>query len=306
MFMLKSKQKNQYGTFIIAKTENKKTVRILITALLAVIFVLGIGGILFNKSKKPKQQAITETISLDSIPGWWYQQYFGSSVCDKDNCKPEADPDKDKLSNVQEYYYHTNPQNAFTVKDILDDGELVEAGFDPSRTGHVTFDQAATPENLLGESLVFSQDIRQMVADDLDISKVNLPQVKDDELRISYAEDEASYKAYASELKMTITKYFREQDISDIKYILKSGSDGELSDIGIKSGALATELKTIKVPLKLLTFHKYNVVLFQLLSEVIPVPSNLSGSDSDAWFEKVQAFLAVQQKLGFEMQALSK
>lgn len=306
MFMFKNKQKNQYGTFIIGKSGDNKTSRILITALLAVIFVLGTGLIMFNKNKKPKEQAIVETAELDGIPGWWYQQYFGSSICDEDTCRSDADPDNDKLSNSQEFYYHTNPLNGYTVGDALMDGELVAGGFDPSKPGKVTFDQAASPEKLLGESLIFGQDIKQMVSDDLDISKVNLPIVKDDELQIIYAEDEETYKNYSSKLEMTINKYFREQDVGNIKEILKSGSDGELSDIGVRAVALSNELKKIPVPLKLLMFHKYNVAMFQLLSEVIPVPANLSDSQSDAWFEKVQAFLVVQQKLSFEEQALNR
>lgn len=306
--MFKNKNKNsakggQYGTFITAKAGYKKYARLFVTALTVVIFVLGAGIALFKL--KPVKKAAVSAVA-DQIPGWWNQQYFSSSTCDKDICLPAADPDKDNLTNVQEFYYHTNPLVAFTAGDTINDGQLVAAGYDPSKPGRVTFDQVANPENLLGESLVFASDVKQMVADANDIGKVNLPLVQDDQLQVVYGESEEVYKTYISRLQSVFTRYFRTQDINNITEILKSGNDTEVIDIKIKAAALAEDLKAIPVPGRFLTFHKYNIVEFQLLSEIIPAPADISGPGGDVWYEKVQAFLAVQQKLSFEEQVLKQ
>src|SRR5690606_16742899 len=105
-------------------------------------------------------------------PGWWYKEHFGSSVCEIDMCAPEADPDNDGLNNTQEFYYHSNPFKTHTVEDPeWNDGELVARGFDPSRAGRVTFDEVLSEDNLTLESLVYDNDLQQMVSEANDISK---------------------------------------------------------------------------------------------------------------------------------------
>jgi hypothetical protein len=302
--MLKNNNKKPHRALASVKSGYKKYMRYFVTALFAVILVFGLGSIIYKQIHKPSKASDTAQVDLSQIPGWWYQQYFGSSVCDKDACKPDADPDKDGLTNAQEYYYHTEPLNAFTAKDTLNDGKLVAAGFDPSQPGRKTFDEVSTPENLLGESLVFSQDIKQMVAESNDINKVSLPLVQDDELQIIQDQNADTYKTYITKLESTINKYFRQSDLAGIKTTLNSGNDAEVSDIKIKSSLLATELKSIPVPQSFLMFHKYNIALFQLLSEILPVPQDTSGVAGNVWYDKVQAFLAIQQKLDFEQQRM--
>ncbi len=56
------KPKNQYGTFATDRPQNKKTAKILITVLLGVIFVLGVGIALFRKANKPVQIAEVQQI----------------------------------------------------------------------------------------------------------------------------------------------------------------------------------------------------------------------------------------------------
>ena len=273
--------------------------------ILLLVAILGSVFILNKKSKSVTSAVETPGVDKEGIPGWWYQQYFGSSDCKDNNCKLESDPDKDGLNNSQEFFYHSNPLSAYTSGDKLNDGELVAGGIDPSKSGRKTFDQIAAPENALGESLVFGKDIEKLVADDFDISKIPLPLVKDNELNVINNPDQKSYSDYASKLRNTIGKYFKESEIEHVKEILKSGSNENVEDIKDSASELSDELKTIAVPIKFLTFHKENIAMFKLMSEVILMPTNLSGPEGDRWFEKVQAFLAVQQKLNFEQQALN-
>lgn len=295
------KNKNHYGTFV-TKRPWYFCRKCAIGSSLILFAVVSAGFVGYKAFKnKPVEQVLQiSSATASEMPGWWYDEHFGSSVCEAEDCKSDADPDEDKLTNAQEFYYHSSPVNRDTNSNGLTDGEDVALNFDPSKPGKMTFDEVTAPENLLGESLVLGKDIRQMVADSNDVSKVNLPLVENDQLQIIYAEDATIYKTYASKLQSTMNKYFPQRDISYIRLILKSGNDEEVFDIKLKSAVLSVELKKIQVPVKLLMFHKYNISMFQLLSEIIPVPLDLSGPESEVWYDKVQAFLVVQQKLNFE------
>ncbi|MEK7675638.1 MAG: CARDB domain-containing protein, partial [Verrucomicrobiota bacterium] len=64
----------------------------------------------------------------DGIPDWWEQQYFGSAS----NCDPEADPDGDGYTNMQEYIAGTdplNPASALRITAIREVGNNVELDF---------------------------------------------------------------------------------------------------------------------------------------------------------------------------------
>ncbi len=297
--------KNQYGTFHLTRSSASKKMRMLITILsLIVIFGLGTGIFIYLRNSKPHKQA--ENVYPNPIPAWWYQQYFGKSVCDNSDCKPDSDPDSDKLSNIQEYYYHTDPHNSHTVGDKLSDSELVASGFDPSKPGHKTFADVTSDQSFLGESLVFDQDIKKIVADTNDISKINLPLVNDDQVTVVYTEEGDDYKKYATDLHSTIDYYFPQQRMPGILQTIKSGDPSQLDDVKTAAGDLSAKLKLIPVPYHLLLFHKYNIALYQLLSEIVPAPTDLNSQESEIWYDKFQQFLAIQQRLNFEEQALKK
>lgn len=308
--MFKSKQKNQYGTFIIEKSGNKKTVRILFTAVMAVIFILGTGVILFNNSKKPKRQAIAETAaSSDSIPGWWYQQYFSSSVCDKDSCQLKADPDKDGLTNAQEFYYHTDPLKAFTVKDKLSDGQLVAAGFDPSRAGHMTFDQVTSEDNLLGESLVFNQDIKKLINESVDISKVALPVVSDAEIKMTHNNSKESIQAYLDGTKKIYSQYFPNDFSSYISNAMGLKDETQISNTKSRMIKAYADLTKVPVPDDFIQIQKFSLAFLKVLPDILDVPNqdvlldeyNQAGN---SWYEKTQAAFSLYQKITLETKRL--
>jgi hypothetical protein len=305
--MAKDKNKNQYGTFLSKKKGlishfRQRTALII----MAVVFVGGTGIAAYKgiASLGHKEQAITSDDIISEIPGWWIQQYFGASVCEKEICKSDYDLDEDKLTNFQEFYYHTNPANAYTAGDELNDGQLLAMGFDPSKPGRVTFEEVISDINLFGESLVFDKDVKQIVAESNDVSKIQIPELKADEIEIQYEETSETYKAYANEMKVTMNKYFPESNVYNIAAILKSGDEAQVSQIAIQSQRLSEDLKNIKVPQRFLMFHKYNILRFQLLAEIVLPPSDMSSESSEIWYDKVQAFMVVEQRLSFEEQSL--
>ncbi len=304
-FRAKKSKNNSAGVFTPQKNGYQKYTKLFALALLAGVFIFGTVQLAVKKFKhNPKVAAET---SSPEIPAWWNAQYFSGSICGQENCKPQADPDQDGLNNSQEFYYHTHPLTPYTVGDKLNDGQLVAAGFDPSKPGHVTFDEAAADDSVLLESLVFDQDVKGLVAESNDISKVVLPVVKDSDLKIVYDGSSEIYHTYLLALQATVSKYFSKQDSARITETIKTGGGPGLNEIIAKSEMLAGDLKTITVPAKFLSFHKYTIALYELLPEILnPPAADSTDPEGDVWYDKAQAFLAIQQKLDFEKQLLTK
>lgn len=304
----KNKDKNQYGTFLIGKANYKKYARLFITALVVVIFILGAGILIVRGHQKPKVQAVVQT-TVSAIPGWWLQQYFGKSVCDQPTfCGPDADPDHDGLTNFQEYYYHTDPLNAFTVKDKLNDGQLVAHNFDPSKPGHVTFDQVISQDNILGESLVFDTDIKQLINQEVN-RPVSLPVVQDSEINISKDNSSQAVSNYLAASNKVISKYFPTDIGTYIKASFNSGTPSALDDVKTRVVQSVAELKKISVPSDFAQLHKYTIEVLQLLPDVLAVPGNDILSDDtnpigNAWYDKAQALMVLNQKVTLESQRL--
>jgi hypothetical protein len=284
-----------------AKTKPNKKSRNFIMALSVMILILGLGAVGYDKLKTRKQSSTQINDKPSEIPAYWYQKYFGSSVCEKDICKPEADPDRDKLTNAQEYFYHTDPLNDHTIGDDLSDGELVAAGFDPSRKGRMTFDEVQSDDNILGESLLLDADIKGLVAEDLNIDNVELPLVTDDQLNV-VADSDTAIKNYGEKMKTTVDKYFPSQRLDSIVETFQKGDGASLSDARQRAQSLAEDLKKIVVPQKLVLFHKYNIAMYQLISDV----TDPRAQGSDAWYDKVRALMATEQRLNLEQSKLNQ
>lgn len=66
------------------------------------------------------------TVPASLLPDWWQLQHFGQTGVD-----PNADPDGDGLTNLQEFHAGTDPNNRDTDGDGLSDGWEVANGQDP-------------------------------------------------------------------------------------------------------------------------------------------------------------------------------
>jgi hypothetical protein len=305
--MFRNKQKNQYGTFQVNRGY-KKIIRILVAALLAVIFVLAFSIFLYKKANKPVKMAETQVSVPDQIPGWWYQQYFGSSVCDKDACKPDADPDRDGLSNAQEFYYHTDPLKNHTVGDKLSDGQLVAQGFDPSRAGRMRFEQVASDENILGESLVFNSDIKNLINESVNPPNLKLPTVNESGLIIEN-DSKQSFATYSKAATDTVNSHFPSDKMTYITNAMQSRDYARISDIQTRLTAAVSDLKKVPVPKTFLQLHKYAIAYLDLLSQVTQVPDQTALSDDtnvegNIWFDKMQALMQLYQRITLETKRL--
>ena len=154
---------------------------ILIT--LIVLIIIGAGayfayakGLVKNPfAKKPAKQdqnSSPVTVAVPTqIPDSWRLQYFNNAVCpDQSMCGDAADPDKDGLSNLQEYQKGTDPNNADSDGDQISDGDEVNIfGYDPSNkhtSGNLKYDDGldAKYEFNSTKNAVFTADELQQIS----------------------------------------------------------------------------------------------------------------------------------------------
>ncbi|MCL5008741.1 MAG: thrombospondin type 3 repeat-containing protein [Patescibacteria group bacterium] len=85
-----------------------------------------------DQSTQNTQDQVQATSSPDqnasnsALPSDWLKKYFGVTSCDKPTeCGPDADPDLDGLTNLEEYQQGTDPNNPDSDGDGLSDGDEV-------------------------------------------------------------------------------------------------------------------------------------------------------------------------------------
>ncbi|MBX4205318.1 MAG: hypothetical protein KW788_04015 [Candidatus Doudnabacteria bacterium] len=295
----------QKSTSRINFLQEKKHVSILkIGGILIVILAVSTTAFVLFKKDKSLPKAGIETVYASEMPDWWNLKYFGHSVCTSELCKPEKDLDGDHLNNAQEFYYHTDPYNPYTVGDQMNDGELVAHNFDPSKPGRITFEEAVSDDGVLEEGLLFDKDIKKMVAESQDMSKVYLPIPSSLELKITNDNNPESYKKYFDDVQNRVSKVFSKSDMQNIISTMQSGGD-KSDSIKAQASLLAGDLKNVSVPVKLLAFHKYTIGFYELLGEVA-VGSDESNVNDPQWYDKAQAFFVIQGKLAAEKDLLTR
>jgi hypothetical protein len=304
--MSRNKSREQYGTFLVRSKKWYKHKPIQIGVILILIF--GTLGITWFFTYSDSQVELVElpVAKASEFPDWWLKEYFGSSVCESRICEPDEDPDSDGLTNVQEYNYKTDPFRAYTIQDEMTDGELVAAGFDPSLPGRKRFEdleeQAASLEVLTDESLVFDEDVRKLIAESLDFSSKVIPLADSSEFKITADQTHQAYQKYFDDLNSNTQKYFSESELSLVLSGLNSGSDQDAESLRFKASFLARDLKSMTVPRRMEKFHRYLLVLYELIPEVLAD----STRNPDLWYDKAEAFIAVQQKLSFEQYQINR
>ncbi len=308
------KSKNSLTYLQVIDWTSKNRIKSSVFAFLFAFLILGGGYWTFDKlvnKPEPVFDLFTGEVQQGEygiIPAWWMDDYFGESACSYDTCKYNSDPDQDKLTNGQEYYYRSDPNKADTNGNGLNDGEDVAQGFDPSKPGKMTFDEAGSDESILGEGLVFGNDIKDLVAEEKDLDRVGLPIVPDARLKIITDDSDAAIKKYLQDVTAKVEQYFPAKDFAQIKEVLEKGSGDELKRKAANSSILSIELTKISVPPKLLNFHRYNITLYQLLADLMYMESigiDLNSTQGDVWYDKAQGLFAVTQRLQLEKDKLT-
>ncbi|MBX4187769.1 MAG: hypothetical protein KW793_01385 [Candidatus Doudnabacteria bacterium] len=262
----------------------------------------------FKNGTDVKLAKVVQEVTTDKIESWWYEEHFGTSTCESDACKDDADPDADKLTNRQEFFYGSNPNKRDTNDNGLTDGEDVAFGYAPKTPGKVTFDEASSDQNIFGESLVFNDEVKELIVDMTDLNKVLIPEVADSELTIIYENTKESFTEYMLKLDQVSQKYHTQDDqFSFLEQAIKQQNKVQLEEVSLMALNLAEEYRKIPVPSDALTLHKYHIVLWKNLPKILKTPSPENSSDIDSineWYDSVRVMMALNQKVQVELDKL--
>jgi hypothetical protein len=283
-----------------------KASAVVFSVLVAVGGIISLGMFLFNRSEEIAATGEVDAALTGQIPGWWFQENFGASVCEAEKCKPESDPDNDKLTNYQEYYYKSNPNNADTNNNGNSDGQDVAFGFVPDKPGKVTFEDAGSDDSIVGESLLFNDEIKNVIQSMGDLSKVVLPEVDYSELKISQNNTTDGFITYMTQMDAVSKKYHNPQALQGLDRQIKDQNQDALDQLDLVSKQVSEEYRQIEVPSDALELHKHQIALWRLIPSVVRIP-NTSGlgaiyDDSiNKWYDSAQSMIALNQKIDIEV-----
>jgi hypothetical protein len=306
----KLKETSKYQRFTNWSSQNR-----IRSAILVFVCLIGLAGVyssvmmFFNQDENKAALNEEESKILSQIPSWWYSQYFKTLTCEIDACQDGSDPDHDGLTNAQEFYYRSDPTNNDTNKNGTNDGDDVAKDIDPSLEGNVTFDYAASDENIFGESLVFNTDIKKMINEMVDPNKVILPGIEDKELKISQDNSPEAIAKYFTEAMTIISRDLPKDPGAFIGSAIQSANENSIQQMRVASTRLIIDMKNLEVPREALNFHKYIIIIFSLIPDVMvqPPPEVLNdeyNEQGNAWYEKARAYASVMQKLDLEVRRL--
>ena len=217
-----------------------------------------------NYSAEELAQARLETpMTLE-----WVELYFGTKICTRANwCGPEADPDKDGISNYQEYLFFTNPTDPDSDGDGTEDGEELRNYKNPLGAGNVqTARDITDPYDVNPATDEFTkqlaQDIKEgdaMSIEQIQLAAVNLtefPQFNEVAFAFSYDNNQETVSRYAAAYGQLAQNYLQDSSVIDIATIADS-NDLERLDKFINAVSLfAASLTFIPAPTDVTAFHK--------------------------------------------------
>jgi hypothetical protein len=136
-------RKDEYEGPSVEELERKGRIKKIIFGIIILSFLVFGGIFAYNKwIKKPETKEIKPTIEStetkntdidgDGMPNDWEEKH---GLNPEDPRDALLDPDFDKLINLDEYKYGTDPNNPDTDNDGYKDGEEVKAGYNPTGPG---------------------------------------------------------------------------------------------------------------------------------------------------------------------------
>lgn len=301
---------------ILGPVEPKKGVRLSAFVFIGMFLIAGLvwaGVSLFSRDSQKSATISEQAYDFETIPAWWLRDYFGSSICDKPDCGADADPDDDKLTNAQEFYYSTNPLKKDSNDNGLSDGEDVALGYAPNKPGRVTFEEAESDENIIGESLLFNTEVKNVLVEMTDLNRVPLPEIKDSELNITEDVTLKAFTEYMIALSEVSKKYNNSSEIGKkLTESIKSQNLVEINEFKLTATRIREDYRKVTVPRNAVQLHKYHIALWGLIPSVLNVPvggeQTVFGLPDDPvaekWFDDVQTMYALNQKIEAELVGL--
>lgn len=209
----------------------------------------------------------------------WQQLYFGKQICRRPNfCGAEADPDKDGLSNYQEYLFFTDPTDPDSDGDGINDGQEVRDYKNPIGVGTVKTARDVTDPydiNALNDEViklgldeikagdVMSVEQIQMAAARL----TELPAFTEIPFTITSENNQAAVDEYARQYGRVTQEFLSNPAAAYASSIADNSDQALVEEFMNQTAFYATTLVAIPVPSDLFAFNRaaYGSLIYQSL-----------------------------------------
>ena len=233
------------------------------TVLAAVVLI----GISFVYSKnQPKQDTALNAGLPRTLPSSWLIKYFGhDDEYDVSIGGPTGDPDGDILTNIQEFYFNTDPTNPDTDGDGQFDGAEVVVNSNPSGGGKLYSDEYArnfAKEYIEKNNITeFKEDnIRAAVLgllnppDELEVI-VPLPDAKD--FAVSKDDSAAAVENYMEKSKAAVADLALPD--GNLQNLARGADTGEAASAAASIYQAIDRLRLVEVPEPFLNLHRLQI-----------------------------------------------
>ncbi|MCL5436106.1 MAG: thrombospondin type 3 repeat-containing protein [Patescibacteria group bacterium] len=220
-----------------------------------------------------KKQALTRTV----IPISWYQQYFSDETITRVSIAgAEADPDKDGLTNKQEYLFGTNPMVSDTDRDGLSDGAEVAAGTDPTDSASPVTSAVQSKPSPVDN---FVEEVKnQLSAEGVDSeAEMNnflkldqaavLPTIPDSDIKL-VPDSDASLQEYQLAVSKIINEFSSGGIDSAFGQAFSADSLSDAKALSEKFASYLARLRELRVPKSSVETQKNTLIFFGALKKI--------------------------------------
>lgn len=243
-------------------------------AVVVVIFgITAIGFFLYrSEDKKAKETAAAARV----LPANWLQKYFGTeNEYDERVGGPDADPDNDILTNLQEFYFNTDPTNPDTDNDGQLDGAEVAVNSNPTGEGEIFSTSYARS---VADTFIEEHGLYELKEENIQKQVLGILNPQDpEEVEIPFP-DPATLKISNDVSIEAIGKYFQEidaagieltQGIEQLQYILENPHSSDAAITLGRAHETIEKLRNIAVPTPFMHFHQLHVAALIAASKIL-------------------------------------
>lgn len=249
------------------------------------VFALAAGGFLFWKYKGSPTNNYVLTLAQPpaEIPTEWVQKFF--NVTDINDPKAGGyygDPDKDELSNYQEFQYGTDPITKDTDSDGYTDGYEVAYNLNPliSDKGPIVKPAEAVgqvADEFATEGLISKKEFDEAFQSNRPLV---MPVVPDSALHIIGDSLDAK-RVYKDNLDSTLADYFSGQLGAQFDGVFTAQSEADLTPLKQMLKKITEGLNAMEVPRSLVPSHKDYIVYFGAMNSIVALQEHYTGDPSD-------------------------
>ena len=230
-------------------------------------------------SLQAREEAILAAQIKSPLPPEWLQRYFKIEYCsNEDSCGPEADPDKDGLTNYEEFLFFTDPKNSDTNADGMSDGDSVKNYVNPIGTGPLQaprdinnpYEYNPLADELVESSLEEIQKGNVMTFEQINeaaakLADSDLPQFYEIPFTLNENNTQEGVKAYLDALVQATDTYRANEAVQVGAEVIDTLDINQITQYSDAVALYATTLVFISTPNDLFKFHKsfYGSLVFQ-------------------------------------------